>query len=171
MNTGSSQTHHLKPTSSGISGLLCRSITFPGCVQFTLALRTVHAQVRRQRDRIALRVGVTKRVNSHVFRHSRITHLVRYDISESVIKEIAWDSQDSRMLKTCRHLTAQDVNNEMLWLYGIEVAGKKKERGLNPHQCAYCSTINAPASNYCSTCGHPVTEKAQRKVTNSANKI
>jgi hypothetical protein len=115
-----------------------------------------HAQVSRQLQRMALRAGITKRVNPHVFRHSRITHLVREGISESVIKAVAWGSQDSRMLKTYLHLTGQDVDNEMLRLYGIDVPGKKKERGLKPHQCGHCSTINPPTSNYCSTCGHPL---------------
>jgi site-specific recombinase XerD len=130
-----------------------------------------HAQVSRQLDRIALRAGIKKRVNPHVFRHSRITHLVREGVSESVIKAVAWGSQDSRMLKTYLHLTGQDVDNEMLRLYGIEVAEKKKERGLKPHQCAHCSTINAPTSNYCSTCGHPLTTEAQKEVSASSNNI
>ncbi len=130
-----------------------------------------HAQVSRQLERIALRAGITKRVNPHVFRHSRITHLVREGISESVIKAVAWGSQDSRMMKTYLHLTGQDVDNEMLRLYGIDVPDKKKERGLKPQQCAHCMTINPPTSNYCSTCGHPLTEEAQKEVSASAGDI
>lgn len=130
-----------------------------------------HAQVSRQLDRIALRAGITKRVNPHVFRHSRITHLVCEGISESVIKAVAWGSQDSRMLKTYLHLTGQDVDNEMLRLYGIDTPEKKKERGLKPHQCGNCSTINAPPSNYCSACGHPLTAEAQKEVSASAGNI
>jgi integrase/recombinase XerD len=130
-----------------------------------------HAQVSRQLDRIAHRAGLKKRVNPHVFRHSRITHLVREGISESVIKAVAWGSQDSRMLKTYLHLTGQDVDNEMLRLYGIDVPEKKKERGLKPHQCSHCSTINSPISNYCSTCGHTLTVQAQQEVTESAGDI
>jgi site-specific recombinase XerD len=130
-----------------------------------------HAQVSRQLDRLALRAGVKKRVNPHVFRHSRITHLVREGISESVIKAVAWGSQDSRMLKTYLHLTGQDVDNEMLRLYGIDVPERRKERGLKPHQCGHCSTINAPTSNYCSTCGHPLTKEALEDVSSSADNI
>ncbi|MDD1686070.1 tyrosine-type recombinase/integrase [Methanoregula sp.] len=130
-----------------------------------------HAQVRRQIERIAERAGITKRVNPHVFRHSRITHLVREGASESVIKAVAWGSQDSRMLKTYLHLTGQDVDNEMLKLYGIEVPEKKKERGLKPHQCGHCSTINSPTSTYCSTCGHPLTSEASHSVIEGSNKI
>lgn len=130
-----------------------------------------HAQVSRQLERIAERAGIKKRVNPHVFRHSRITHLVREGISESVIKAVAWGTQDSRMLKTYLHLTGQDVDNEMLRLYGINVAEKKKERGLKPHQCAHCSTINSPVSNYCSTCGHPLTEEAHHTVESAEEQI
>jgi site-specific recombinase XerD len=130
-----------------------------------------HAQVSRQLERIALRAGIAKRVNPHVFRHSRITHLVREGISESVIKAVAWGSQDSRMLKTYLHLTGQDVDNEMLRLYGIDVPEKKKAHGLKPHQCSHCSTINAPTSNYCSTCGHPLTKEAEQIVQDAEGQI
>ena len=34
------------------------------------------------------------------------------------------------MVKTYLHLTGQDVDNEMLRLYGIDVPEKKKEWGL-----------------------------------------
>jgi site-specific recombinase XerD len=130
-----------------------------------------HAQVSRQLERIALRAGITRRVNPHVFRHSRITHLVREGISESVIKAVAWGSQDSRMLKTYLHLTGQDVDNEMLRLYGIDVPEKKKARGLKPYQCSHCSTINPPTSNYCSTCGHPLTKEAEQVVQDAEGQI
>ena len=75
------------------------------------------------------------------------------------------------MLKTYLHLTGQDVDNEMLRLYGIDVPEKKKERGLKPHQCLHCSTINPPTSNYCSTCGHPLTQQAEQEVSESATDI
>jgi len=130
-----------------------------------------HAQVSRQLDRIALRAGITKRVNPHVFRHSRITHLVREGISESVIKAIAWGSQDSRMLKTYLHLTGQDIDNEMLRLYGIEVPEKKRQRGLKPHQCGHCSTINPPTNEYCGTCGHPLTVEVEKMVAATGDTV
>ena len=120
-----------------------------------------HAQVRKQIRIIADRAGIKKRVNPHVFRHSRITHLIREGAAESVVKAVCWGSQDSRMLRTYLHLTGQDVDREMFKLYGIETPKKKTERGLKPVQCPHCHIVNAPFSSFCSSCGRELTEEAR----------
>lgn len=119
-----------------------------------------HAQVRKQIRVIADRAGIKKRVNPHVFRHSRITHLIRQGAPESVVKAVCWGSQESRMLKTYLHLTGQDIDNEMLKLYGIEVPKKKAERGLKPIQCPHCKIVNSPLNSFCASCGRSLTEEA-----------
>jgi site-specific recombinase XerD len=118
-----------------------------------------HGQVRLQFRRIADRAGITKRVNPHIFRHSRITHLIQQGAAESVVKAVMWGSQDSRMLKTYLHLTGQDVDKEMLRLYGIETPNKKRERGLKPIQCPHCKFTNSPLTNFCNSCGRSLTEE------------
>ena len=122
-----------------------------------------HAQVRKQIRVIANRAGIQKRVNPHVFRHSRITHLIRQGAAESVVKAICWGSQDSRMLKTYLHLTGSDIDNEMLKLYGIETPQKKTERGLKPVQCPHCKIVNPPNNAFCSSCGRSLTEEAEQE--------
>lgn len=123
-----------------------------------------HAQMRKQIRVLADRAGIKKRVNPHVFRHSRITHLIREGAAESVVKAVCWGSQDSRMLKTYLHLTGQDIDSEMLKLYGIETPKRKVERGLKPVQCPHCHIVNAPNSNFCNSCGRPLTEEATEQV-------
>ena len=53
----------------------------------------------------------------------------------------------------------------------LKGAGKKKENVLKPHPCAHGSTMHAPASDYCSKGGIPLTEKEPMPVTDSADKI
>lgn len=123
-----------------------------------------HAQVRKQIRVIANRAGINKRVNPHVFRHSRITHLIRQGAAESVVKAVCWGSQDSRMLKTYLHLTGSDIDKEMLKLYGIETPQKKAERGLKPVQCPHCKIVNPPNNAFCSSCGRSLTEEAEQEI-------
>jgi predicted amidophosphoribosyltransferase len=63
------------------------------------------------------------------------------------------------MLKTYLHLTGQDVDKEMLRLYGIETPNKKRERGLKPIQCPHCKFTNSPLTNFCNSCGRSLTEE------------
>jgi site-specific recombinase XerD len=119
-----------------------------------------HAQVRKQIRVLADRAGIQKRVNPHVFRHSRITHLIREGAAESVVKAVCWGSQDSRMLRTYLHLTGQDIDSEMLKLYGIETPKRKTERGLKPVQCPHCKIVNGPNSTFCNSCGRSLTQEA-----------
>ncbi len=123
-----------------------------------------HATVRTQIRVIANRAGIQKRVNPHVFRHSRITHLIRQGAAESVVKAVCWGSQDSRMLKTYLHLTGSDIDKEMLKLYGIETPQKKTERGLKPVQCPHCKIVNPPNNAFCSSCGRSLTEEAEQEI-------
>jgi len=123
-----------------------------------------HAQVRKQIRIIANRAGIQKRVNPHVFRHSRITHLIRQGAAESVVKAVCWGSQDSRMLKTYLHLTGSDIDKEMLKLYGIETPQKKTERGLKPVQCPHCKIVNPPGTAFCGSCGRSLTDEAEQEI-------
>ena len=60
-----------------------------------LQYQTVTAQVKK----IARRAGITKRVTMHLFRHSRITHLVRQGVPESIVKAMGWGNQKYKCLK------------------------------------------------------------------------
>lgn len=114
-----------------------------------------------QLKRIARRAKITRRVTPHLFRHSRITHLMREGVSESVIKLMMWGNLTTNMFQTYAHLTGSDIDREILSTYGIsaEKQAEAKTR-LEPRQCGQCKTINSPISNYCSLCGRPLDDKA-----------
>jgi len=113
-----------------------------------------------QIKRIAKRAKITKHVTPHLFRHSRITHLMWEGVSESVIKLMMWGNLTTNMFQTYAHLTGSDIDREILSTYGIsaEKQAETKTR-LEPRQCEQCKTINSPISNFCSLCGRPLDEK------------
>jgi hypothetical protein len=111
----------------------------------------------------AKRAGITKHVHPHIFRHTRITDLMREGISEQTIKMFAWGTVTTEMLKVYAHLVPSDAENEMLNKYGIQT---KNQRGgfpkvATPIQCTRCYVMN-PVSNYfCGTCGAPLADDAR----------
>jgi hypothetical protein len=110
---------------------------------------------------LAERAGVTKKITPHIVRHSRITNLVRRGVREYTIREIAWGNQGTKMLQTYSHLVNDDVDSELSQLYGITPDNVQKDDAMHPRQCPRCALINAPATNYCASCGVPLTPEAR----------
>ncbi len=85
---------------------------------------------------IARRAGVEKAITSHLFRHSRITAMLRQGYSESVIKKICWGHMDTTMLATYGHLTDTDIDDEIASMAGVKPpAAKEAAECLEPRQC------------------------------------
>lgn len=135
-----------------------------------------HSSVGMQLKRLARRAGVEKHITPHVFRHSRITHLINEGVSESVIKLMMWGSLTTNMFQTYAHLTGGDIDREILRTYGITIdkgKGKETNKRLKPRQCPDCYNINSPIANYCEICGVELSEEAvatDSQITNSVLK-
>ena len=122
-----------------------------------------HSSVGMQLKRLAQRAGVEKHITPHVFRHSRITHLINEGVSESVIKLMMWGSLTTNMFQTYAHLTGGDIDREILRTYGITIdkgKGKETNKRLKPRQCPNCYNINSPVANYCEICATELSEEA-----------
>jgi len=120
-----------------------------------------HAAVSRQLGRLADRAGITKHVTPHLFRHTRVTHLIQQGVSESVIKLMTWGSLDSKMFMNYAHLTGADIDREIYRLYGIEQREEKSDnKALEPVICPFCREINSPGSPYCHLCGEALDPNA-----------
>jgi hypothetical protein len=119
----------------------------------------IHATISKRLARVAEKAGIKKHITPHVFRHSRITHLIKEKVSESVIKLMMWGNITTEMFQTYAHLTGQDIDAEMLRVYGLESKDTtQKERRLEPRQCKQCAVINPPVSKHCSNCGMRLTD-------------
>jgi len=91
--------------------------------------------------RTAARAGVEKHIFPHLLRHSRITHLIRENVNESVIKLMMWGHLGTPMLARYAHLTGVDIDAEMMRAYGIAPAPEMQSKKLAPIQCPECKQI------------------------------
>lgn len=103
--------------------------------------------------RLAEKAKIKKRIYPHLFRHSRVTHLLtNKQINESQAKIYFGWVPDSRMLAEYSHLVARDVNEVMLEIHGIKTSdGDKKEPKVK--QCPRCKEINPKEHLFCKNCG------------------
>jgi len=103
--------------------------------------------------RLQKRAGVKKRMYHHLFRHTRVTHLLLNDkINEAKAKVYFGWVPDSKMLSEYSHLMSSDVNNSILEIYDIKTEENKKPI-LKPKQCPRCQIINGVDSQFCYKCG------------------
>ena len=118
----------------------------------------IHATINKRLKCIAKTAGIQKHITPHVFRHSRITHLIKEGVPESVIKLMMWGNISTDMFRTYAHLTGQDIDSAMLKSYGISATDTNSNASrLEPCQCPHCKKINPPVSNYCVSCGQSLT--------------
>ena len=103
--------------------------------------------------RLVARAGIKKRVYHHLFRHTRVTHLlINKGINEAQAKVYFGWVPDSKMLSEYSHLVSSDVNEAILAFNGIKT-DKQKESILKPKQCPRCSAINSNDASFCHKCG------------------
>lgn len=96
---------------------------------------------------------IKKRIHPHLFRHTRVTHLLmNKQINEAQAKVYFGWVPDSKMLSEYSHLISSDVNNAILEIHGIKTK-EAKESMLKPKQCPRCSIINSKDSHFCQKCG------------------
>ncbi|AGB01367.1 site-specific integrase [Methanoregula formicica] len=112
-----------------------------------------HNVLSRQVRIIGQQSGIMKKVTLHIFRHSRITHLIKMGVREDVIKLMMWGSTDTEMLQTYSHISNKDISEIVRQMEGIKLKPLTEDRTLAPRQCKYCWEINPPMFNYCGKCG------------------
>jgi len=131
-----------------------------------------HSTISRRIARIVQSAGIERHVTPHIFRHSRITHLIKEGMQESAIKMMMWGQPDTRMWKTYVHLTGQDIDDEVARMYGIvDKKDDDLDTGVTPKQCTNCSTINPPLAFTCYTCGQPLDSTGALKLEEMARFI
>jgi integrase/recombinase XerD len=91
--------------------------------------------VRNLLKRLGEKAKITKPLNSHGFRHSRITEMVRKGYGESIVKKIAWGHQNSKMMGVYAHLMDDNVDEVIAEKYGIKSA-TSRERDTSWIRCS-----------------------------------
>lgn len=103
-------------------------------------------------QRLRKKAKIRKRVYPHLFRHTRVTHLlINRQISEAQAEVYFGWVPSSKMLSEYSHLLSSDVNDAILEIHGIKKT-KEKESLLKPKQCQSCSAINSKDALFCQKC-------------------
>lgn len=129
------------------------------------------ASIAKQMRVIGKAAGIEKRLHPHLFRHSRITHLLQGDnpLQESHLKLLAWGDVNTNMLATYQHLSSTDLERSIAKINNIDLDGETdipKKRGIKPIVCSNCGHINSPGTTLCYKCGTPLNEKGREAIEN-----
>lgn len=127
-------------------------------------------QIRRRLVMAARRAGVTKRIHTHLFRKSRITHMIQQNFQESIIKQMMWGNLNTQEFRTYAVLCEADIDAEILDKAGIR---RKADRvdPLAPRPCPQCHTVGGPGSRFCSACGQALTAEDATKLADAKQTI
>lgn len=125
---------------------------------------------------IAREAGIDKKFTCHIFRHSRITHLIQQGVPETHIKKMMWGNLTTDMFQTYAHITNRDIDDCMAVLHGIsrpelDEEQQRRKKVLEPRQCSECGTVNGSTLNYCGTCGASLTEEARNTATRARDEL
>lgn len=102
--------------------------------------------------RVAKKAGITRPVHLHLMRKTRITHMVRENYNESIIKLVAWGNPNTRMMPTYTRLSEDNIDAELLSHGGI-VDREDVVESIKSQKCMRCGNIIAPDQKYCPHCG------------------
>lgn len=115
--------------------------------------KMMYPALRALVKRLKKKSRIKKRIYTHLFRHTRVTHLLsNKQINEAQAKVYFGWTPDSTMLSEYSHLISSDVNNAILEMHGIKTE-ENKESQLKPKQCSMCNTINTYDARFCQKCG------------------
>ena len=106
---------------------------------------------------VAQKADIRKRVNPHLFRHSRATFLAKH-LTEAQMKEYFGWTQASEMAAVYVHLSGRDVDSALLELAGKRVSKAQIELEIDRRTkpCPICKNENPPETLRCSICGRPL---------------
>jgi integrase len=110
---------------------------------------------RKLLQRLAKRAGIKKRVNPHIFRHSRATELLRKDFSLGKLPALMGWTPGTKMLNVYSHLNGDDVDEEVLRLHGLATKEKTKPE-FTIRICSRCKERCSTVSRFCQRCGSPL---------------
>jgi integrase len=117
----------------------------------------MYSNVCRMLKDAAARIGLTKPVNPHAFRHTRATHLASKLTEAQMCEYFGW-IQGSDMPFTYVHLSGRDIDNAILRLNG-KIPRENVTEEFKLKKCPRCSHENPPDSHFCMTCHLPLDEK------------
>ncbi len=111
--------------------------------------------------RAAARAGIAKKVNPHLFRHTRATLLAEHIADAPLEIQMGW-VHGSSMTRTYVHLSGKDMDRIILRAYGVEVREEAEALDNPLGKCIWCGTQSPLRSKYCLACGKEKKAKVSR---------
>lgn len=109
---------------------------------------------------VSKKSGIKKRIFPHLFRHSRITHLLLQGTPAPLVTQISKHA-DIQQLNRYGHLVTEDARNFLLKQKGlIEVNESNEKEVLSLKICPRCKFKNSYSNKYCDKCWIPLTQQA-----------
>lgn len=118
---------------------------------------TVYEMLQELRER----AGISKKVTSHIFRHSTLTRYARLGMNEPQMRIFAGWSDSSNMPSVYLHMTEKEVDdNRRALMTGKEIPKTIEKSKLLPIKCPRCGKDNDGDNNYCYSCWLPLSRKS-----------
>lgn len=115
-----------------------------------------------------VKAGITKRVHPHLFRHTRATVLAQ-SLNEPMLRKYLGWAPGSNMPAVYLHISNADADLAIRELYGL--TDKKTEKGFQVGKCPRCQAVVPVESQYCGTCGMPLTKDAEKDTNTATQEI
>lgn len=97
----------------------------------------------------------SKKLNPHIFRHSRLTELAIGEFNEPSLRKFAGWTKDSQMAKIYFHITDQDLIKKMRIKRNLITKPKEsKPKTHEPKYCPICKAENGKENVFCWKCGN-----------------
>jgi site-specific recombinase XerD len=112
---------------------------------------------------LAKKIGLKKKANPHIFRHSRATYLANHFTEAQMNQYFGW-KQGSDMPSTYVHMSGRDIDGAVLKLHGFKKDEKEDSAEFSPRKCHQCEKTNPPNSKFCVRCGAPLDLETVMKV-------
>jgi site-specific recombinase XerD/phage FluMu protein Com len=117
----------------------------------------------------AIKSGIRKKANPHIFRHSRATFLASH-LTEAQLKEMFGWTQGSNMAAIYVHMSGRDTDNAILKLNGLGSDERKNEESmLKPVKCPRCEFVNGATSKFCNRCAAPLNIQTALSIEEKTN--
>jgi len=117
-----------------------------------------YSTIRKKLLDMFKKVGIKKRCNPHMFRHSRATQMASHLTEFQMNQYFGW-IQGSDMPSTYVHLSGRDVEGAVLAMNGIKLDEEEEVVKDAPVKCVRCEFINPHATTHCIRCNQILDEK------------
>jgi len=111
-----------------------------------------YENIRKTLIKLGKNAKISKRVNPHIFRHSRATFMANHLTEFQMNQYFGW-IQGSDMPATYVHMSGKNVDDAILTMNKIKPKSSDKDAHLVPIICKRCDTINSNDGKYCLKCG------------------